>query len=60
MKTSKKSQRISAKEFSSRFTKIISGHLSALPPGEQDTRLKNAEDVALAASRAEHPDNSQS
>ena len=52
---SKKRQRISAREFSDRFTKIVSRHLSALPPEEQDKRIKNAERAALAASRAERP-----
>jgi hypothetical protein len=55
MKMSKKSPRISAREFSNRFTKIVSRHLSTLPPEEQDTRIKNAERAALAASRAERP-----
>ena len=52
---SKKRQRMSASEFSDRFTKIVSRHLSALPPEEQDKRIKNAERAALAASRAERP-----
>ncbi len=52
---SKKRQRMSASEFSNRFTKIVSRHLSALPPEEQDKRIKNAERAALAASRAERP-----
>ena len=52
---SKKRQRISASEFSDRFTKIVSRHLSALPAEEQDKRIKNAERAALAASRAERP-----
>jgi hypothetical protein len=34
---SKKRQRISASEFSDRFTKIVSRHLSALPPEEDVT-----------------------
>jgi hypothetical protein len=51
----KKRQRISAGEFSDRFTKIVSRHLSGLPPGEQDERIKNAERTALCASRAERP-----
>ena len=51
----KKSQRISAKEFSSQFTKIVSRHLSAMPPEEQDKRIENAERAVLAASRSEHP-----
>jgi hypothetical protein len=51
----KKSKRISAREFSSQFTKIVSHHLSTLPPEEQDKRIKNAERAALAASRAERP-----
>jgi hypothetical protein len=55
MKTSKKSQRISAKEFSNRFTKIVSRHLSTLLPEEQDKRINNAEHAAVAASRAGRP-----
>ena len=50
---SKKSQWISAKEFSSQFTKIVSRHLSALPPEEQDKRIKKAERAAIAANHAE-------
>jgi hypothetical protein len=42
---SKKRQRISASDFSDRFTKIVSRHLSALPAEEQDKRIKNAERV---------------
>jgi len=49
---SKKSQRISAKEFSSQFTKIVSRHLS-VPPEEQDKRIKKAERAAIAANHAE-------
>ena len=52
---SKKRQRISASEFSNRFTEIVSRHLSALPPEEQDKRIKKAEGVALTATRAERP-----
>jgi hypothetical protein len=51
----KKRKRITAREFSSRFTKIVSRHLSALPTGEQERRIKNAARTALGASRAEHP-----
>jgi hypothetical protein len=51
----KKPKRISVREFSSRFTGIVSRHLSTLPAEEQDRRIKNAERVALAASRAERP-----
>jgi hypothetical protein len=51
----KERQRISASEFSDRFTKIVSRHLCTLPPEEQDKRIKNAERAALAASRAERP-----
>ncbi len=51
----RKRQRLSASEFSEQFTKIVSHHLSALPPAEQDKRIKNAERAALAASRAERP-----
>jgi hypothetical protein len=52
---SKKRPRISASEFSNRFTEIVSRHLSALPPEEQDKRIKKAEGVALTATRAERP-----
>ncbi|MFZ0962161.1 MAG: hypothetical protein WAO35_14770 [Terriglobia bacterium] len=51
----KKRRRISASEFSNRFTKIVSRHLSALPPEEQDKRIKNAERTSLSANRAERP-----
>jgi hypothetical protein len=51
----KKRKRITAREFSSRFTKIVSRHLSTLPAEEQDKRVKKAERAALGASRAEHP-----
>ena len=46
---------ISAREFSNRFTKIVSRHLSALSSEEQDKRIRNAERTALGASRAELP-----
>ena len=51
----KKRKRISAREFSTRFTKIVSRHLSTLPPEEQDRRLRNAARTALGASRADRP-----
>ncbi len=51
----KKRKRITAREFSSRFTKIVSRHLSALPTGEQERRIRNAEHTALSGNRAEHP-----
>lgn len=51
----KNRKRISAREFSSRFTKIVSRQLAALPPDEQDKRIKNAERAAVGASRAERP-----
>jgi hypothetical protein len=51
----RKRKRISAREFSNRFTKIVSRHLSALRPEEQDKRIRNAERTALGASRAERP-----
>jgi hypothetical protein len=51
----KKRKRITAREFSSRFTKIVSHHLSALPAGEQERRIRNAEHTALSGNRAEHP-----
>ncbi len=53
----KKRRKISASEFSDRFTRIVSRHLSALPPEEQDKRIKNAERAALRATRAGHPTN---
>jgi hypothetical protein len=52
---SKKSQRISTKEFSSQFTKIVSRHLGELPPEEQDKRIKKAQRAAFAANHAERP-----
>ena len=52
---SRKRQRISASEFSDRFTKIVSRHLSTLPAEEQDKRIKSAERAALGASRTERP-----
>jgi hypothetical protein len=52
---SKKRLGIGASEFSNRFTEIVSRHLSALPPEEQDKRIKKAEGVALTATRAERP-----
>jgi hypothetical protein len=51
----KKSGRISARAFSRRFTKVVSRHLSALPPAEQDKRNKNARRAAMATSRVERP-----
>jgi hypothetical protein len=48
-------KRVSAREFSRRFTKIVSRHLSPLPPEEQDKRIKAAEQTALQASRASRP-----
>jgi len=52
---SRKRRRINAREFSDQFTKIVSRHLGALPPEEQDKRIRNAERVAHGASRAERP-----
>ncbi len=52
---SRKGRRISAKEFSDRFTKIVSRHLGGLPSEEQDKRIRNAERVAHGASRADRP-----
>jgi len=52
---SKKRKRLSATEFSDRFTKIVSRHLSLLPPEEQNKRIKSAERAALGATRAERP-----
>lgn len=51
----RKRKRISAREFSNRFTKIVSRHLPALGPEEQDKRIRSAERTALGASRAERP-----
>jgi len=50
-----KPKRISAREFSRRFTKIVSRHLSTLSPEEQDRRIRNAERTALSANRVERP-----
>ena len=52
---SKRRQRLSANEFSDRFTEIVARHLAALSPEEQDTRIKNAEHAALDSSRVERP-----
>jgi len=49
----KKAQRMSAREFSDRFTEIVSRHFATLPPKEQDKRAKNAERAARGISRAE-------
>jgi hypothetical protein len=51
----KKSGRISAREFSSRFTEVVSRYLSALPPAEQDKRIMDAERAAMVTSRVEAP-----
>ncbi len=51
----KKTRRTSAKEFSDRFTQIVSQHLVTMPPDEQDQRIKNAERVARRLTRAERP-----
>ncbi len=50
----RKGKRISAREFSTGFTKVVSQHLSALSPADQDKRIKAAERT-LEASCAEHP-----
>ncbi len=55
MKILKKTQQISAREFSDGFTEIVSRHLARLPPKEQDRRIKNAERAATRVSRAERP-----
>ena len=52
---SKKGQRMSASEFSERFTKIVSRHLGTLPPEEQDKRIETAERAALGATHVERP-----
>jgi hypothetical protein len=52
LKMSKKRQRVSAREFSNQFTKIVFRHLSALPPEEQDKHIKNAKRAALGATRS--------
>ena len=54
-KMPKKAQRMSAREFSDRFTEIVSRHLATLPPEEQDKRVKNAERAARGINRAERP-----
>jgi hypothetical protein len=51
----KKSGRISAREFSIQFTKVVSRHLSALPPAEQDKHIKDAKRATMATSRVERP-----
>ncbi len=51
----KKPKRISAREFSSRFTRIVSRHLSTLSPEEQEKRIRNAERAALSANRVGRP-----
>jgi len=51
----RKQKQISPREFSNRFTKIISRHLSSLPPEEQDRRIGNAQRTVARASRAERP-----
>jgi hypothetical protein len=45
-------KRISAREFTNEFTKIIGSHLANLPPAEQTKRLRAAERVLLKRSRA--------
>jgi len=50
-----KRKRISARAFSNRFIKIVSRHLSALRPEEQDKQIRDAERTALGASHAERP-----
>jgi len=51
----KKTKRMSAREFSDSFTEIVSRHLAASPPNEQDRRIKNAERAARNITRAERP-----
>ena len=45
-------KRISAREFTNEFTKIVGGHLAKLPAAEQTKRLRAAERVLLRRSRA--------
>ena len=53
----KKRRRMSAREFSSRFTKIVSRHLSTLPAEEQEKRIRAAERTVARLTRAERPTN---
>ena len=45
-------RRVSAREFTNEFTKIVSGHLAKLPAGEQSKRIRAAERAALRRFRA--------
>jgi transposase len=51
----RKRRRMSAREFSTRFTKIVSRHLSALPAEEQEKRIRAAARTAHRLTRAERP-----
>jgi hypothetical protein len=55
LKMPRKRQRLSASEFSDRFTRIVSRRLSALTPDEQDKRIEKAGHAAIPASRAGRP-----
>lgn len=48
-RTKKKSakKKISAREFNAEFTRIVAGHLEALPPEEQDRRIRSAQRVVV-------------
>jgi len=50
-KKSSKTRKISAREFEEKFTTIVAGHLSTLPPEEQDVRIRAAERVAAIRRR---------
>ena len=50
-KKAKKKRKVSAREFSKRFTRIVAAHLSTLPPDEQDRRIRAAERVATTRCR---------
>ena len=47
-----KKRKISAREFSGEFAKIVSGYLSKFTPEEQDKRIRSATRVAIRGSRA--------
>lgn len=46
-----KKRKISAQQFKQQFTTIVAGHLSTLPPEEQDRRIRAAQRVVLTRSR---------
>jgi hypothetical protein len=46
-----RTERISAKVFEEKFTAIVTGYLSTLPLEEQNTRIREAEEVAAIRRR---------